>query len=244
MAWTHWAEFLDVGEFEREFPDKTEINLYEAWAYIEGHLEITLSEDHLRPFLESLGYQKIFKPTPRFRASDLKIEANLFDFEQRRMKVPDPTDSPAYKRNKKLLEQYAETQDEAVFEALIVNNLGLVHKAASSFWRWPGEPLDVDDLISEGIIGLMMGIRKFDASRGSNLSTYATYWITQQIWRAAITQSSTIRVPENIRTRIQSIQDVEQKYLKQGAELKKKEYAKTLASRSNNITVLGKWRPT
>jgi RNA polymerase primary sigma factor len=78
---------------------------------------------------------------------------------------------------------------------LIESNLRLVLNIAKQY-RHMGIPFS--DLISEGNIGLMTAIDKFDPTMGNRLSTYATWWIRQRILRFIISNQSIIRVPEHI----------------------------------------------
>ena len=50
------------------------------------------------------------------------------------------------------------------------------------------------DLVSEGNIGLMKAVERFDPAKGGKLSTYAARWIKQSIKRALANQSKTIRL--------------------------------------------------
>jgi RNA polymerase primary sigma factor len=55
--------------------------------------------------------------------------------------------------------------------------------------------LPITALISEGNIGLMKAVERFDPDKGGKLSTYAAWWIKQSIKRALANQSKTIRLP-------------------------------------------------
>jgi RNA polymerase primary sigma factor len=58
--------------------------------------------------------------------------------------------------------------------------------------------LPVLDLISEGNIGLMKAVERFNPRKGGKLSTYAAWWIKQSIKRALANQSKTIRLPVHL----------------------------------------------
>ena len=75
---------------------------------------------------------------------------------------------------------------------MIRANLRLVVKIAQDYANY-GMP--VTDLISEGNIGLMKAVERFDPEIGGKLSTYAAWWIMQSIKRALANQSKTIRLP-------------------------------------------------
>jgi RNA polymerase primary sigma factor len=61
--------------------------------------------------------------------------------------------------------------------------------------RYTCKSLSFEDLVQEGIIGLLEAINKFDGDRGNRFSTYATYWIRQSIVRAIEKQDRLIRLP-------------------------------------------------
>jgi RNA polymerase primary sigma factor len=77
-------------------------------------------------------------------------------------------------------------------EAMIESNLGLVHTAAQPY-RGRGVPYD--DLVQEGILGLMQAVERFDPSRGVKFSTYAGWWIRGALIDA-VRQAPAIRIPE------------------------------------------------
>ena len=82
--------------------------------------------------------------------------------------------------------------DEAARTHMIKANLRLVVKIAGDY---TGYGLSLSDLISEGNIGLMKAVEKFDPRKGAKLSTYGSWWIKQSIKRALSNQSKTIRLP-------------------------------------------------
>jgi len=80
----------------------------------------------------------------------------------------------------------------AAREMLINSNLRLVIKIARDF-QFCGLPLP--DLISEGNMGLMLAVEKFNPDKGAKLSTYACFWIKQKIIRSLNNKAHLIRVP-------------------------------------------------
>ncbi|MFP4259472.1 MAG: sigma-70 family RNA polymerase sigma factor [Opitutales bacterium] len=89
--------------------------------------------------------------------------------------------------------------DKAARDHMISANLRLVVKIAHDYNNF-GLPLL--DLISEGNIGLVKAVERFDPSKGGKLSTYAAWWIKQSIKRALANQSKTIRLPVHLVDRI------------------------------------------
>jgi RNA polymerase primary sigma factor len=85
--------------------------------------------------------------------------------------------------------------DKKARDLMIRANLRLVVKIAHDYARY-GLPLL--DLISEGNIGLMKAVERFDPKKGGKLSTYAAWWIKQGIKRALANQSKTIRLPAHL----------------------------------------------
>ena len=84
-------------------------------------------------------------------------------------------------------------------EKMIASNLRLVVKIARDYMNF-GLPLM--DLVSEGNIGLVKAVERFDPYKGGKLSTYASWWIKQSIKRALANHSKTIRVPVHLVDRI------------------------------------------
>jgi RNA polymerase primary sigma factor len=85
--------------------------------------------------------------------------------------------------------------DKDARELMIKANLRLVVKIAHDY---EGFGLPLLDLISEGNIGLMKAVERFDPAKGGKLSTYGSWWIKQSIKRALANQSKTIRLPVHL----------------------------------------------
>jgi RNA polymerase primary sigma factor len=87
-------------------------------------------------------------------------------------------------------------------EQMIKANLRLVVKIARDY---EGLGLPLLDLISEGNIGLMKGVERFEPTKGAKLSTYVSWWIKQSIRRALANQSKTIRLPIHVSHKVSHI---------------------------------------
>lgn len=93
-------------------------------------------------------------------------------------------------------------------EEMIQANLRLVVKIARDY---EGHGLPLLDLISEGNIGLVKAVERFDPNKGAKLSTYAAWWIKQTIRRALVSQSRTIRLSASASQRVGRIRRAEDK---------------------------------
>jgi RNA polymerase primary sigma factor len=88
----------------------------------------------------------------------------------------------------------AEQLQQWALDTLVIFNVRLVHKyALQNLYRC--QCLTLEDLVQEGVTGLIKAIRDFDLARGERLSTYAVWWIRQAIGRAIVNHDPLIRVP-------------------------------------------------
>jgi RNA polymerase primary sigma factor len=96
------------------------------------------------------------------------------------------------------LSKRIERGDLAAKERMINANLRLVVSQAR---RYQGHGLPIEDLVQEGMLGLIRAVEKFDWRKGFKFSTYGTLWIRQAIQRGLQNSGRTIRVPVNIAQR-------------------------------------------
>src|SRR6056297_883206 len=85
---------------------------------------------------------------------------------------------PLPKKEEKELLIKAQDGDKEAMDKLVRSNLKFVVKVAAKF---QGRGLSLSELISEGNLGLIKAINKFDTSRDTKLITYAVWWIQQAI---------------------------------------------------------------
>ncbi|NJN51025.1 MAG: sigma-70 family RNA polymerase sigma factor, partial [Gammaproteobacteria bacterium] len=112
----------------------------------------------------------------------------------------------------KTLGRRARRGDAAARKRMIESNLRLVVKIAR---RYLHRGLSLLDLVEEGNLGLIHAVEKFDADKGFRFSTYATWWIRQNMERALMNQTRTIRLPVHIVKELNG-------YLRAGRELAQK----------------------
>ncbi|WP_027121633.1 RNA polymerase sigma factor [Mesomycoplasma bovoculi] len=91
-------------------------------------------------------------------------------------------------------------------DTLVQRNLRLVINNAK---RYKNRGLGFIDLISEGNLGIMKAVSKFDPSKGFKFSTYATWWIRQAITRAVADQARLVRIPVHMVETINKINKID-----------------------------------
>ena len=90
-----------------------------------------------------------------------------------------------------LAKRWREHQDTEAAHRLVTSHLRLVSKIAMGY---RGYGLPVSELISEGNIGLMQGVKKFEPDKGFRLSTYAMWWIRASIQEFILRSWSLVKI--------------------------------------------------
>lgn len=134
---------------------------------------------------------------------------------------------------KKILKMISDNplSPEEAKEKIITSNMRLIVSIAKKYVL--KSSLELTDLVSEGAIGLTRATEKFEIERGYKFSTYATYWIRQQIIRAIAEQSKTIRTPVHVNEILQKVRKVQNERFQNG----KKEYGVEKLSEILNIPI-------
>src|ERR1700751_4657320 len=126
--------------------------------------------------------------------------------------------------------------DQKAWAWMIKANLRLVVKIAQDYSNF-GLPLL--DLISEGNIGLIKAVERFDPGKGGKLSTYSAWWIKQAIKRALANQSKTIRLPVHLVDKIWKMRRVSLQMSEElGREPTDEEFAEEIGISSTKLSQL------
>jgi RNA polymerase primary sigma factor len=176
-------------------------------------------EDGLGPDLESYSNIKmgikIPEKIPKGYANDRSLkpvqnqEVPLTDGIVNGMQVllNEAKNHPLLKAEEELnLARQIEQGDLDAKDRMINSNLRLV---VSNARRYTGQGLSLNDLIEEGMLGLVRAVEKFDYRKGFRFSTYATLWIRQAIQRGLGNTAKTIRRPIHIEHRANKLGRVE-----------------------------------
>jgi RNA polymerase primary sigma factor len=91
----------------------------------------------------------------------------------------------------------------AAKDRMINSNLRLVVSVAR---KYQGQGLSMNDLVQEGMLGLIRAAEKFDWRKGFRFSTYATIWIRQALQRGLDNTGRTIRLPAHVAQRARKVE--------------------------------------
>ena len=193
----------------------TEISLSEQDIETDESTKMLLNEISQNPLLSALEEKKLF------------IEMLSEERKNNFLETLNP------KERKKILKMLSDNplSLEKAKEKIITSNMRLIVSIAKKYVL--KSSLELTDLVSEGAIGLTRATEKFEIERGYKFSTYATYWIRQQIIRAIAEQSKTIRTPVHVNEILQKVRKVQGERFQNG----KKEYGVEKLSEILNIPI-------
>ena len=101
-----------------------------------------------------------------------------------------------------LFKKYSETKDIATRNEIVERNINLVRSIARNY-HYSG--IEFDDLVSEGCIGLIKAVEKYDYTLGYKFSTYAVHWIMRSMQRYIEDHGGTIRIPNHAHEKLAKI---------------------------------------
>lgn len=144
----------------------------------------------------------------------------------------------------KFLIRLIQDGDEQARQDLCVKNRGLVGKFAFKYWKQFSDKLELEDLIQEGNIGLIVAAERFDFTKDTAFSTYATWWIIQKILRAIANDGLVVRLPVYLVQDILKASKLDRNFQMQNIELRKRLelIAQEMNMPAEKVRELFKWR--
>ena len=184
---------------------------HEAWQKtIDGNIKFKkdpLPEDSILLYLQEIGRVRLLRPSEEIELAR-KI-ADLLKLEQIRDQLESELERKPHD------EEWAQAVEMPLSDFrhrlqmgrkakkhMVESNLRLVVSIAK---KYQNRGLELLDLIQEGNLGLIRATEKFDPEKGNRFSTYAYWWIKQEITRAIAEQSRTIRLPIHLNETISRI---------------------------------------
>ncbi len=124
---------------------------------------------------------------PALNGIDFSPEINMVRYLQRIRQYPILEQEEEYK----LAVKYQQTKNPEIAKILVTSHLRLVVKVVS---KYRGYGLSVSELISEGNIGLLYAIEKFEPEKGFRFSTYALWWIKASVQKYILNSWSLVKI--------------------------------------------------
>ena len=118
---------------------------------------------------------------------DFSPEINLVRYTQKIRKYPILSQEEEYD----LAVKYQQTKNEEIAKVLVTSHLRLVVKVVS---KYRGYGLSTAEMISEGNIGLLYAINKFEPEKGFRFSTYALWWIKASVQKYILNSWSLVKI--------------------------------------------------
>jgi RNA polymerase sigma factor (sigma-70 family) len=164
--------------------------------------ETTTGAEVVREVQDRLAHFDLMLVREKSRRREFNLDSRILNLppatpldDERAAQVLGEDQFPLFKRFRQCVQEYRQTKSEeakiAMEEArnaIVVLHYGLPWKWARMKYpelkRVDDPSMDFDDLVQEGQIGLLMGVERFDYTRGFRFSTYGSWWVRQAIGRA------------------------------------------------------------
>ncbi|MHC5854445.1 RpoD/SigA family RNA polymerase sigma factor [Nostoc sp.] len=194
--------------------------------------------DSVRSYLKEIGRYPLL--TPEQEITNARLVQQMMAVEQQREAIAlqlnrQPTDlelATSLGQNEAEVQSIIQ-QGQKAKQKMVTANLRLVVSVAK---KYQNRNLEFLDLIQEGTLGLQKGVEKFDPNRGYKLSTYAYWWIRQEITRAIGEKSRTIRLPIHLTEILNKIKKVQREsFQKLGRHATVTEIAEELNLKPNQV---------
>ena len=204
--------FITETEILHTFPEAEEyLDEYEKFLNKVHHLGLTIIEAEGGILALAEKKSEILNQLGLTAKQRKKLEIGDISADSIQMYLREIGKVPLLKADEEIsLAKKSERGDHEAKKKLIEANLRLVVSIAK---RFTGKSLSLLDLIQEGNIGLFRAVEKFDYRRGYKFSTYATWWIRQEITRALADQSRTIRIPVHMVETINKFKQAERQLI-------------------------------
>lgn len=159
------------------------------------------THDHLKTYLNQISRFDLltFEEEQRICSEIQTLRGKLAELDEA---LKNPCGSEEY-----LKQKYELTSQQLKFfkDSMINSNLRLVVSIAKKYQH---KGMTLLDLINEGNIGLILALDRFDYSRGFRFSTYATWWIKQEITKALSEKVRSIRLPVYMNNKIKHFKGI------------------------------------
>lgn len=178
-------------------------------SFYSSHNNIIINKDEYKDIIldEIESFKQEIENNNQQSYTNISLKSILIDRVNKRIRIEIAIrEKPEYQnfvqilKNHKLLQQEeineltikAQSGDVEARNIIVSHNLKLVVKTAK---KYMGLGVELDDLIQEGIIGLISAVNKFDVTRGTMFSTYAMFHIRNSIYQSIYNTSRNVRLP-------------------------------------------------
>lgn len=183
--------------------DITEINI------IDFDYLLEINKKNIEIEVQANDEEDLYNNEEEYTSSSVKTENKLPQINELRSKQ--------YEIKNKILCSEIQNGNQEAKEEICKTNHNLVYKIASYYVNYYNNKLEIDDLFQAGMMGLLKAAEKFDINMNTAYSTYASFWIRQNIIRTILDTGLEIRIPVHM---IETINKV----MKESSLLDEKDY--------------------